>query len=309
MAVAALAGAEEIAGDSTLAAEVRGELRDLLLAMTRAPEPRVRTVALRGLGPILTPDDLDAVLDAYAAAVDDTAARPAAVAAVAALGALERRDSVGAPAAFFLRFNVPRDRWIARAVAESLRPGAGDALADSAAPPAVAVDTAPDMAPDDAAYYRRIVEDYIARPLETGERPRARIRTARGEIVLELLAEEAPLTVHNFVTLAAAGYYDGGVWHRVVPNFVLQDGAPAGDPSGGPGWAIRDEINRVRYGRGVLGMALSGPDTGGSQWFITHSPQPHLDGGYTVFGRVVDGMGTADEVLQGDPITAITVRW
>ncbi|MDX1675650.1 MAG: peptidylprolyl isomerase, partial [Longimicrobiales bacterium] len=97
-----------------------------------------------------------------------------------------------------------------------------------------------------------------------------------------------------------------GVWHRVVPNFVLQDGAPAGDPGGGPGWTIRDEINPARHDRGILGMALSGPDTGGSQWYITHSPQPHLDGlGFTVFGRVVEGLDVADRVIQGDAIAAV----
>ena len=155
------------------------------------------------------------------------------------------------------------------------------------------------------AFYREIVERYVAPTLAGEPGPGAVIRTARGTIVLELLAADAPLTVHNFVSLARARYWDDGVWHRVVPNFVLQDGAPAGDPNGGPGWRIRDEINRVRYARGVLGMALAGPDTGGSQWFITHSPQHHLDGGYTVFGRVVDGMDVADRVLQGDPIASI----
>lgn len=167
----------------------------------------------------------------------------------------------------------------------------------------------PDRVPDGsrtAAFYEEIVRTYLV-PALSGERPRAVIRTPDGDIVVELLAEEAPLTVHNFVTLARGGYWDDGVWHRVVPNFVLQDGAPAGDPDGGPGWRIRDEINRVRYTRGVMGMALSGPDTGGSQWFITHSPQHHLDGGYTIFGRVIDGMDVADTVLQGDPIEAIRI--
>lgn len=158
------------------------------------------------------------------------------------------------------------------------------------------------------AFYEGVARRYMAPALATGARPEAVIRTAGGEIVVELLSAEAPLTVHNFVTLARDGYWQGGVWHRVIPNFVLQDGAPAGDPNGGPGWRIRDEINRVRYGRGVMGMALSGPDTGGSQWFITHSPQHHLDGGYTIFGRVIDGMDVADRVLQGDPIESIRVR-
>ena len=90
-----------------------------------------------------------------------------------------------------------------------------------------------------------------------------------------------------------------------MPNFVIQDGDPRGDGSGGPGTVIRDEINRRRYDRGALGMALSGPDTGGSQFFITHSPQPHLDGGYTVFGHVVTGWDVLDLIVQGDRIRRI----
>jgi cyclophilin family peptidyl-prolyl cis-trans isomerase len=91
-------------------------------------------------------------------------------------------------------------------------------------------------------------------------------------------------------------------FHRVVPNFVVQGGDPRGDGNGGPGYQIRCEINARRYGRGSLGMALSGKDSGGSQFFITHTPQPHLDGGYTVFGEVVEGMDVVDRVLQGDLI-------
>ena len=140
-----------------------------------------------------------------------------------------------------------------------------------------------------------------------GRRPRARVTTDAGTFTIELLPAEAPLTVRNFVRLSRAGFYDDGVWHRVVPNFVLQDGAPAGDPGGGPGPRIRDEINRVRYLRGAVGMALAGPDTGGSQWFVTHSPQPHLDGGYTVFGRVIDGMDVADRVVEGAFIASIRI--
>ena len=124
-------------------------------------------------------------------------------------------------------------------------------------------------------------------------------------MVLQLYAYEAPLTVENFLRLADRRYFDGGRWHRVVPNFVIQDGDPRGDGSGGPGTVIRDEINRRRYDRGALGMALSGPDTGGSQFFITHSAQPHLDGGYTVFGHVVTGWDVLDQIVQGDRIRRI----
>jgi cyclophilin family peptidyl-prolyl cis-trans isomerase len=95
---------------------------------------------------------------------------------------------------------------------------------------------------------------------------------------------------------------------RVVPNFVIQGGDPRNDMNGGPGYAIRDEINLQKYTRGAVGMALSGPDTGGSQFFITHSPQPHLDGGYTIFGRVYDGMtGVVDQTERGDRVLTITI--
>ncbi|PYP23377.1 MAG: peptidyl-prolyl cis-trans isomerase, partial [Gemmatimonadetes bacterium] len=99
--------------------------------------------------------------------------------------------------------------------------------------------------------------------------------------------------------------FDGSRWHRVVPNFVAQDGDPRGDGWGGPGFVLRDEVNPIRYDAGTMGMALSGPDTGGSQFFITHSAQPHLDGVYTVFGRVVSGLNVLGAIAQGDRIRSI----
>lgn len=156
-----------------------------------------------------------------------------------------------------------------------------------------------------AEFYEEVVRRYIVPELAGAPRPRVRLRTTAGDFTVELAGADAPLTTHNFLSLAAAGFYDGNRWHRVVPNFVLQAGDPRGDGGGGPGYAIRDEINRIRYTRGTVGMALSGPDTGGSQFFVTHSPQPHLDGGYTVFGRVVAGMSAADRVVQDDIIIAI----
>ncbi len=122
-----------------------------------------------------------------------------------------------------------------------------------------------------------------------------------------MLPEHAPLTVDNFVTLARRGYFNNLTFHRVVPNFVAQGGDPRGDGSGGPGYQIRCEINEATYERGAVGMALSGKDTGGSQWFVTHSPQPHLDGGYTVFGRVVEGMDVVDRLARGDHIRAVVI--
>ncbi len=153
-----------------------------------------------------------------------------------------------------------------------------------------------------AVEYQALVRRYVIGEARPGH---VTIETERGSIVLTLYSYDAPLTVDNFVRLIDRRFFDNGRWHRVVPNFVVQDGDPRGDGSGGPGTTIRDEINRHRYGRGTVGMALSGPDTGGSQFFITHSPQPHLDGGYTVFGEVVSGWDVLDQIVQGDRIRRI----
>ncbi|HXI20334.1 MAG TPA: peptidylprolyl isomerase, partial [Gemmatimonadales bacterium] len=158
----------------------------------------------------------------------------------------------------------------------------------------------------------RTMEDYrgIARQFLVGfgpERyPQVQVEVAGlGTITLELYGPEAPLTVANFLRLVDRRYFDGQRFHRVVPAFVVQAGDPRGDGWGGPGAAIRDEINRRRYAAYVLGMALSGPDTGGSQWFITLTPQPHLDGAYTVFGEVTDGVPVLLRITQGDFIRSI----
>ncbi len=135
----------------------------------------------------------------------------------------------------------------------------------------------------------------------------AEIGTGRGALRMELLAEDAPLTVESFRALAAKHFFDGMVIHRVVPDFVVQTGDPRGDGSGGPGYAIRDEVNPVRYTRGAVGMPLSGADTGGSQWFVALSSQPHLDGGYTVFGRVLGGWDVLDRIEQDDRLVSVRV--
>ena len=141
-----------------------------------------------------------------------------------------------------------------------------------------------------------------------GQNVRAVVTTSKGSFTIELLPDAAPLTVDNFVQLAQRDYFRNVTIHRVVPNFVIQDGDPRGDGNGGPGYQIRCEINQVLYDRAAVGMALSGKDTGGSQWFVTHSPQPHLDGGYTVFGRVVTGMDVVDNIVRGDVIQSIVIR-
>jgi cyclophilin family peptidyl-prolyl cis-trans isomerase/HEAT repeat protein len=135
----------------------------------------------------------------------------------------------------------------------------------------------------------------------------ATIHTEKGQIKIELFPQDAPITVDSFVTLARKGHFNNLTFHRVVPNFVIQGGDPRGDGEGGPGYQIRCEINPRPYTRGAVGMALSGKDTGGSQFFITHSPQPHLDGGYTVFGQVTSGMEVVDRIARGDLIKRIEI--
>jgi HEAT repeat protein/cyclophilin family peptidyl-prolyl cis-trans isomerase len=137
--------------------------------------------------------------------------------------------------------------------------------------------------------------------------PIAYIDTDKGTIQIELAVLDAPRTVANFLSLARRSFLGATPFHRVVPNFVAQDGDPRGDGEGGPGYTIRDEINQLPYLRGTVGMALEWEDTGGSQFFITYGPQPHLDGRYTVFGRVVAGMEVVDRLTQWDQIRAVRV--
>jgi cyclophilin family peptidyl-prolyl cis-trans isomerase len=137
--------------------------------------------------------------------------------------------------------------------------------------------------------------------------PHVFVETVRGTIEFELAVLDAPQTCRNFITLARKGFFNGLEVHRVVANFVVQDGDPRGDGTGGPGYSIRDELNERPFLRGTVGMALAGPDSGGSQFFIVHSPAPHLDGLFTVFGSVVNGMDVVDRIRQGDVIQRIRV--
>jgi cyclophilin family peptidyl-prolyl cis-trans isomerase len=150
--------------------------------------------------------------------------------------------------------------------------------------------------------------DYRRAMTRIGRKITATVVTSKGSFVIEFLPEKAPMTVDSFVQLARKGYFNGQTVPRVVPNFVIQTGDPRGDQNGGPGYQIRCEINEAPYERGAVGMALSGKDTGGSQWFVTHSPQPHLDGGYTVFGRVISGLEVVDNIARGDTIRRVVVN-
>lgn len=154
----------------------------------------------------------------------------------------------------------------------------------------------------DKAYWRRMAELMLS-----PRNPEAIIHTKKGDIRLELFAQDAPMTVDNFVQLSKKGFYNGLNFMRVVPDFVIQGGDPRRDTNGGPDYQIRDEINLHPYNSGTVGMALSGKDTGGSQFFITHSPQPHLDGGYTVFGQVTSGMDVVNRIARDDVIERIEI--
>lgn len=133
--------------------------------------------------------------------------------------------------------------------------------------------------------------------------------TSRGPIKIELFADKAPLTVANFVNLAKRGFYDGLNFHRVIADFMIQGGCPEGSGRGGPGYRFEDEANNgVRHDRGVLSMANAGPNTNGSQFFITHVATPWLDGKHTVFGKVIEGLEVVDSVAQGDVINKVTLE-
>jgi peptidyl-prolyl cis-trans isomerase B (cyclophilin B) len=135
------------------------------------------------------------------------------------------------------------------------------------------------------------------------------IKSNKGDIQLEMYPMHAPKTVNNFIFLAKEGYYNGVRFHRVISDFVIQGGDPTGSGAGGPGYQFEDELrgNPLRHTRGMMSMANAGPGTNGSQFFITHSAQPHLDGKHTVFGKVIEGMDVVDAIRQGDVMNEVVV--
>ena len=138
----------------------------------------------------------------------------------------------------------------------------------------------------------------------------ATIDTNKGAIVLELYPTNAPKTVNNFVFLARQGYYDGLKFHRVISNFMIQGGDPTGTGTGGPGYKFEDEVrnNPLKHETGVISMANAGANTNGSQFFITHAPQPHLNGKHTVFGKVINGQDVVNAIRQGDTMQKVTIE-
>jgi len=145
--------------------------------------------------------------------------------------------------------------------------------------------------------------------IDPKKRYTVKIETIRGMIELELAPQVAPKTVNNFVFLAREGFYDGVKFHRVIADFMIQGGDPTGTGRGGPGYKFEDEFkgNPLKHERCVISMANAGPNTNGSQFFITHAPQPHLNGKHTVFGKVVKGQEVVDAIRSGDVMTKVTV--
>ena len=139
--------------------------------------------------------------------------------------------------------------------------------------------------------------------------PSIKMQTSQGEIHIELFENEAPNTVANMIELSEQGFYDGLVFHRVINDFMIQGGDPLGTGSGGPGYRFQDEIHSdlKHSGPGILSMANAGPNTNGSQFFITHEAQPHLDGKHTVFGKVISGMDVVNKIMQGDVMEKMLV--
>lgn len=134
------------------------------------------------------------------------------------------------------------------------------------------------------------------------------IETEKGNIVIQLAEDKTPITTANFIKLAQSGFYDGLKFHRVIHGFMIQGGDPKGDGTGGPGYTIQDEFDpSLKHEAGVLSMANAGPNTGGSQFFITEEPQPHLDGKHSVFGKVLQGMDVVKSISQGDKMLKVKI--
>jgi cyclophilin family peptidyl-prolyl cis-trans isomerase/HEAT repeat protein len=260
----------------------------ILLERLKADDFVVRAAAANGLGDLKATSAAPALIEAYRAADGDSTY----TARAAILTALDRLDP---NAAGPLLQEALRDReWALRVRAAELyrRRGADESIAQTIRP-------ASGGPPASEAGWQALLNPRFS--------PHAYIETDRGTIEIELAVLDAPRTVNNFIALARSGFFNGIAIHRVVPDFVIQDGDPRGDSEGGPGYTLRDEINQRPYLRGTVGMALDWEDTGGSQFFITHSPQPHLDGRYTVFGHVVDGMDVVDRIQQWDVVRRVRI--
>jgi cyclophilin family peptidyl-prolyl cis-trans isomerase/HEAT repeat protein len=272
---------------SSLARLKAPDLRAVLLQRLEDPDVVVRATAAREIGTLKPEGGAEALRQAYKRAQADSAytARTAALDALAAYGAAESASA--------LTQALDDKDWAVRVRAEELLAKVAPDI--PAAHPIAPVPAQP-IAPYD--------DPGLIGPTTS---PHVFIETSYGTIEFELAVLDAPQTSRSFIELVRKGFFNGLEVHRVVANFVMQYGDPRGDGEGGPGYTIRDEINERPYLRGTVGMALDWRDTGGSQFFITLSPQPHLDARYTVFGHVVNGMDVADRIKPGDVFQRIRV--
>jgi cyclophilin family peptidyl-prolyl cis-trans isomerase/HEAT repeat protein len=275
---------------SALVASRAAGVEQLALDRLAAKDFVLRSTAATALADLKSTSALPSIVAAYRAAAGDKEYGARA----ALLSAIARLDSAAARPLLEEALHDPD--WAVRVRAAALL------KEQNAATPQTAAAMRPAVAGRDVMereWQLAVVPPYA---------PLASIETTRGTIEIELAITDAPLTVRNFVTLARQGFFNGRTVHRVVHDFVVQDGDPRGDGEGGPGFTIRDELNERPYLRGTVGMALDWKDTGGSQFFITHSPQPHLDARYTVFGQVVSGMEVVDQLSTTDVIQRVRIN-
>jgi HEAT repeat protein/cyclophilin family peptidyl-prolyl cis-trans isomerase len=261
---------------------------DILLDHLKADDPVVRAASASGIGELKLAAGAQALPAAYQFGLRDATyvARAAAIEAFSKYGISVARSLLDAALA-------DKDWAVRVRAAALLKQGEPSSDANDRIRPAPT---------------RLAPESYRAANLTNpAVSTQAFIDTDRGTIQIELAVLDAPLTVDNFIGLARRGFFNGLTFHRVVPDFVIQGGDPRGDGEGGPGYTIRNEISEQPYLRGTVGIALDWADTGGSQFFITHSPQPHLDAKYTVFGRVIAGMDVVDKIQQSDVIRRVRV--
>ena len=261
---------------------------DILLDHLKSDDAVVRAAAASGLGDTRLPAGAQALPAAYQFALRDTTyvARAAIIEAFSKYGITVSRSLLDAALA-------DKDWAVRVRAAALLRQGDPAADADNRIRPA------PTRLAPEAYKVSTLVNPAVS--------TQAFIDTDRGTIQIELAVLDAPLMVDNFVALVRRGFFTNLTFHRVVPDFVIQGGDPRGDGEGGPGYTVRDELSERAYLRGTVGIALDWADTGGSQFFITHSPQPHLDAKYTVIGRVISGMEIVDLMQQNDVIRHIRV--
>ena len=274
---------------AALAASKAAGAAALIRAKLRAPDVIARSAAAQALAQLKAADAAADLRAAYAAAAGDTAY----TARASILAALVELDPAGARP---LLDQALKDKdW-------AVRVRAADLLRDQKVTEGIALAMRPATPGEDVG--SAAWKTMVAPPFS----PHAFIDTDKGTIEIELAVLDAPITARNFMNLARKGFFNGVAFHRIVPDFVVQGGDPRGDGEGGPGYTIRDELNQRPYLRGTVGMALDWRDTGGSQFFITHSPAPHLDARYTVFGTVVAGMEVVDRLLPWDVIRRVRIR-